>query len=143
MISKPFVVLAAALIAVGCGNQATEPEEGAGTPQQAQVGDTIRLRLGSSARIGTTGIVVGFTRVVGDSRCPIDALCVWAGDAEVRVDLSAGPAKTSAQLHSFLEPKSVDYNGYVFRLIEVAPALRSTETPRTEDYVIALEVTKR
>jgi hypothetical protein len=139
-----WVVLAAALIAAACGNEATEPADEAGTPQQAQVGDTVRLKLGSSARIGTTGITVTFAAVQGDSRCPIDAICVWPGDAEVRIDFrTASQPKSSAQLHSFTDPKLVEYNGYVFRLVEVAPARKASETPRLEDYVVALEVTSR
>jgi hypothetical protein len=144
LVSKKFAVLAAALLAAACGNEATEPEEGAGTPQQAQVGDTVRLRLGASARIGTTGIVVSFNRVEGDSRCPIDAICVWQGDAAVRIELATNQqSRSSAQLHTTLDPKSVEYNGHSFRLIEVAPAPRASEPTRAEDYVVALEVTKR
>jgi hypothetical protein len=139
-----WVVLAAALIAAACGNKATGPDDGAGTPQQAQVGDTVRLKLGTSARIGNTGITVTFAAVEGDSRCPIDALCVWAGDAEVRIDFRApSQPKSSAQLHTFTEPRLVEYNGFVFRLVEVAPARKASEVPRLQDYVVALEVTSR
>jgi hypothetical protein len=135
------LVLAAALTAGACASQATQPEQDAGTPQQAQVGDTIRLRTGGMARIGASGVVVAFRRVEQDSRCPIDALCVWAGDAAVRIELTTDRQVWSpATLHSFLDPKAVDFAGYVFRLVEVAPPNVSTQATQPDDYVIALEV---
>jgi hypothetical protein len=139
-----FLLLATALVAGACASEATQPEEGAGSPQQAQVGDTIRLRAGSSARIGTSGVVVAFRGIVADSRCPIDAVCVWAGDAEARIQLtSPGTTGTSVTLHSFTDPKSVTFGGFTFRLVEVAPPNVSTRRTDAKDYVIALEVTDR
>lgn len=142
--TRGIVALAAVLVTGACATEATQPDQGAGTPQQAQVGDTVRLRQGRSARIGTSDVVVAFRRVEEDSRCPIDVLCVWAGDAAVRLELTTDRRTWApATLRSFLEPKSIEFGGYVFRLIEVAPAKVSTQPTRSEDYVIALEVKTR
>lgn len=141
MNSWKMVALAAALGAAACASEATQPDQGAGAPQQAQVGDTIRLRAGGMARIGTSAVVVAFRRVEADSRCPIDVLCVWAGDAAVRIELTSDRrAWSAATLHSFLDPKTVAFGGFVFRLVEVAPPNVSTQRTRPEDYIIALEV---
>jgi hypothetical protein len=138
------LAVAAAFAATACAREATQPDRGGATPQQAQVGDTISLRAGDMARIGTSDVVVAFRRIEADSRCPIDALCVWAGDAAVRIELTNDRRTWSpATLHSFLDPKAVDFSGYTFRLLEVAPPNVSTKRTRPEDYVIALEVQLR
>jgi hypothetical protein len=137
-------MLAAALVAGACASKATQPDQEAGEPQHAQLADTLRLHAGDVARIGASSVVVAFREVEQDSRCPIDALCVWAGDAAVRIDLTNDQrAWSAATLHSFLEPKAVEFDAYVFRLLEVAPPNVSTERTRPEDYIIALEVRGR
>ena len=47
------------------------------------------LRAGQSAVV-PGGLKVTFDRVVSDSRCPIDAICVWAGEAVIALKLSRG-----------------------------------------------------
>lgn len=142
MKSWTVLVLAAALGTGACASEATQPDQSAGT-QQAQVGDTIRLPAGGMARIGTS-TVVAFRRVEADSRCAIDVTCVWAGDAAVRIELTNDRRSwTPATLHSSLEPKTVEFADYVFRLLEVAPPKVSTQNTRPEDYIIALEVRAR
>ena len=41
----------------------------------------LTLRAGQEAQAGTSVLRVLFLRVVDDSRCPIDAICVWQGNA--------------------------------------------------------------
>ena len=50
------------------------------------------LRAGQSAVV-PGGLKVTFDRVVSDSRCPIDAICVWAGEAVIALKLSRGYSK--------------------------------------------------
>ena len=144
MRSSTVLAFATAFVAAACASEATQPDRGGVTPQQVQVGDTIRLRAGAMARIGTSDVVVAFRRIEADSRCAIDVVCVWAGDAVVRIELTDdGRTWSPAILHSFLDPKAVDFSGYTFRLLEVAPPNVSTKRTRPEDYVIALQVQVR
>src|SRR5262245_23660526 len=48
---------------------------------------TVTLAPGQSAHAG--GATVTFVGVVSDSRCPIDAMCVWAGEAMAAFQVSA------------------------------------------------------
>jgi hypothetical protein len=45
------------------------------------------LAPGESATVSGAGLTVGFERVLNDSRCPADALCVTAGDAEIALSV--------------------------------------------------------
>jgi hypothetical protein len=72
-------LLTAAVLSFGCGSN----------PQ----GPSGRLPLTTTLQVGQQVTVSGFTAtfvgVTGDSRCPIDANCVRAGEATLRFDLSA------------------------------------------------------
>ncbi len=65
---------------------------------------------------------------VRDSRCPVYVDCVWAG--EIRVDLEIAkigvvyvrqPLYTLFDAHAVSEPKSVLAEGYIVKILEVAP----------------------
>ena len=138
---KKLVMVMAAAAAAGCGNGTTEPELIENAATVVSVGDTVQLRLGEAASVASSGLRVQFREVESDSRCPIDALCVWAGDAQIEIAIGNASTTHEYDLHSFLEPKEVTHGGYRFRLVEVGPARRSTETPRPTDYFIRLAVT--
>jgi predicted enzyme related to lactoylglutathione lyase len=65
------IAVAFALIAAGCNGPSTSPTEPA----------TFTLKPGQTA--AAQGVIVTFRHVLSDSRCPINALCVWAGEATV------------------------------------------------------------
>ena len=76
------VVLIAACLGATCGGNPTEPTA-------VPLGQPFDLRAGQSAVV-PGGLKVTFDRVVSDSRCPIDAICVWAGEAVIALKLSRG-----------------------------------------------------
>lgn len=138
-----FAALALTLGLAACGTQATQPEDSAGA-LVVEAGDTVRLAVGGTARVRGTQVLVAFRRVDEDSRCPIDALCVWPGDAQVRLDLTIGRAAWMPHvLHTYLEPRQIEFQGYRFRVLELTPAPVSTATTKPEDYRLVLEVTRR
>jgi hypothetical protein len=51
------------------------------------VGETFTIGVGQSARINGEDIVITFDGVIGDSRCPRNVTCVWAGVASCRVTI--------------------------------------------------------
>ena len=45
------------------------------------------LEVGESAAVSGTGLLVRFDRVLSDSRCPADAICITAGEGVVAVTI--------------------------------------------------------
>jgi hypothetical protein len=135
------MTLAAALVAAACGGgRATEPMQGDAAHQVVESGGTVRLKVGETARLAGTNVLVTL-RGVADSRCPIDALCVWPGDAEVRLDVAGpGPSAQSVVLRTFTEPKVVHAGGSLVRLLTVAPAPVSSRPTQESEFVVTLEV---
>ncbi len=72
------------------------------------------LRVGESLHYDS-GLKVTFLAVRNDSRCPINAQCVWAGDAEVVLRVKAGnQAARIVRIHTELEPREAVIPANVF-----------------------------
>jgi hypothetical protein len=141
MVKKLVMVLAVAA-AAGCASSTAEPEGIDSAATIVAVGDTITLRFGDAVSVAQSGLRVQFRAVKGDSRCPIDAVCVWEGDAHVQIAVGDASSAQVYDLHTALEPKEARHDSYRFRLVEVGPARVSTQTPRPADYYIRLVITR-
>lgn len=95
--------------------------------------DTVSVRLGSSAVFDGGRLELKFEARVADSRCPANADCIWAGDAQVRlVTRVAGGTATAVDLHTALEPNKLKVDRYTISMIGLTPypgTGRDTETP--------------
>jgi hypothetical protein len=112
-------------------------------PGQVPLGQSFELRAGSSA-IVEGGLTITFNGVKSDSRCPMDALCVWAGDAIVAVSLSqTGGDPAERELHTASAGSEASYRSYWVKLVALAPYPRSDRQIRQQDYAATLAVTAR
>jgi hypothetical protein len=55
-------------------------------------GEEFTLALGESVGIAQKGIVLEFDAVLEDSRCPMNARCVWEGNARVAIKATGAAA---------------------------------------------------
>lgn len=122
------------VVAAACGNASTGsspvlPSIEAATNQEFE------LAVGQKATVGSPAATVRFDTVTADSRCPIDAICVWAGDAALRFTIAVGNGTPKAvELHSFSEPKRVTEGGAIIELLRVSPATDSRKPIALKDY---------
>lgn len=127
------VIVVAALVAAACLNPSS-PDAVTGTP--------FELKAGAAATL-PDGARLTFEKVSGDSRCPMDANCVWAGDATVAISLArSGSAAESRELHTQPNGSQIAYGNYVIKLTALAPSPRSNQQIRGADYVATLVVTR-
>lgn len=104
-------VLAMALTGCGAAEPGPASPDGGAEVLEIRGSDAFRLAPGESARI-PGGSVVTFVGVDSDSRCPIDVVCVWQGNAVVVVRLGAGPGPDRvARLGTAQDPRFVDVQG--------------------------------
>src|SRR5687767_3849024 len=86
-------VCAALLLAAACSHAPTTPSAPIGTP--------FRVGVGQSVRLESAGIELGLDRVLDDSRCPADALCVWPGTARIQAWLRVNGSRRDIELKTF------------------------------------------
>lgn len=87
----PLLAIAAFLLA-GC---ATSPPESGPSSVQEEDGLS-RARIGETVAVG--GPKVTPLAVLEDSRCPMNARCVWAGQVRVRVQVHLGSGTRVTEL---------------------------------------------
>jgi hypothetical protein len=110
------------------------------TVLQREIGRAFEMKIGETISVGDLRLT--FRSVEGDSRCPIDAVCVWAGDAEIALRIEQGSQAAVAALHTMLEPKKTEWNGYTIALVSVSPARSSASSIDPKDYRAQLIVTR-
>ena len=79
------------------------------------------LAPGQVAAVTEAGITIRFDGVSGDSRCPIDAICIQGGDALVRIAVvpSRGGSQDYALHTGDLRP--VTHDDLTIALVELSP----------------------
>jgi hypothetical protein len=118
-----FRILAAGLL-VSCASSLT----------QVASGPDFELAPGKTVQLAGTGVRVTFLEVVNDSRCPVDVVCVTAGDAEVRLAVTGEGEDRTVSLHTTQEPRSTTIGAVRLELTGLMPSPRSTVTVRPQDY---------
>lgn len=139
---KTIRLASVAVVMAACANP-SHPDDPGGLASGVQVeaGQQFDIGAGQAVQVRGAGIGIRFVAVADDSRCPSDVQCVWAGNAIVRLDLTAsGVTSTEARLNTTLDPKSVNYAGYRIALVGLRPVPRSGTTIPAASYVATLEV---
>ncbi len=100
-------------------------------PSKVTVDKEFSLGIGQSASIDGEKLVIKFKAVIEDSRCPINALCVWAGNGKVEFEVLDidGRIKTII-LNTGDEPRSAALKKHRLILVSLNP-------PRTEGVSIS------
>lgn len=122
----------AAVAACSSSTLSTEPI----VLSQSEAADSAKVRVGQTLVVD--GIKVRFTGVENDSRCPMDAICVWAGDAvanfSVELDCECRAAAIQLPLHINLEPRSGTAYGHRIELKGLQPYPSSASEIKPDAY---------
>ena len=157
-----FVVLLLLLALAGCKPislppgtvpPGTLPPPTPHAPVEIALDEPFSLAYGAGAVLQEDGLLLVFTAVAEDSRCPSDVTCVQAGSVavDVRVELSGEQpqtvrlggqtdgqgAMTGPGLDETVSP-TVEVGDYTLELLAVTPYPTQAAPPAPEDYVITL-----
>lgn len=84
------------------------------------------------------GLAVEFVRVVEDSRCPIDATCVWAGEVKVQLSTRIDAAEAKQLETTAGTPAAV--GDFRVTVVRVQPEKSTTREIAPEEYRVTLKV---
>jgi hypothetical protein len=128
------LILIPASLGATCGGSPTEPTT-------MSLGQPFDLRAGESAVV-PGGLRVRFDRVVSDSRCPIDAICIWPGEAVLALKLSRGAgAAVEREVRADSRSPEISHLEYRIKAIAVAPYPRLDRKTPLEEFVATFTVT--
>lgn len=114
-----------------------------GNVKQIQLNDTITLAFGDSAVIKSENLLLTFLGVPEDSRCPIDAVCIWGGDAKAMFRVETPGKEITLDLHSASDFQNRKIIGnYLINLILVIPHRKTLEIVKQEDYQVRIVISK-
>ena len=87
---------------------------------------------------------------VEDSRCPLNANCIWVGSANLKFKVSDGDADMEVHVVFSADKKisgtqefKLDGQTYVLAVAEVLPYPETSKTPTLEDYQVKVSVEKK
>lgn len=130
-----MLIASAALTA--CSSAGYSPTD-SGNPSPSD--QTLSVGVGETVAVGTTGVTIAFLRVEEDSRCPLNALCVWEGNGKVALTLSSGyGASKNVSLNTTTEPRRTEFAGLEIQLSALEPH-PTGEAIDPEDYVATFRI---
>ena len=123
--------VAVVLAVVACGTSSTlQPR------LQPRLEQPFTLGLDQTAEFPDLQLEITFRSVPSDSRCPRTVVCVWAGSAEVRLEVTVRDQVRSIVVNTGVEPREavIGSRRLVLRTLSPEPPLRPT------DYRVTLEL---
>jgi hypothetical protein len=140
LIRRTFAAVATGLVVAALGGCSGRTELLPAEPQPLPA--RVTLAPGGTATFGVNGALrVTFREIEADSRCPVDAQCVWAGDAAVLLRLERGGLRAGTTLHTYLAPQRVIFDeDFAIRLVDATPAPRAEVATPAAQYRVTIEV---
>jgi len=104
-------------------------------------GRDFELKVGESVSLSGTDLRVRFDQVESDSRCPADAICVWAGEAVVALTVIHSGGADRLALHTEPgTPREASVGDWVLVLTGLQPYPFSGRPITAADYRATLRV---
>lgn len=108
------------------------------------LGKDFSLSAGQSANIESERLVIKFKTVLEDSRCPINAVCVWAGNAKVEIEvIDINGQNKTVILNTEDEPKAEALKAHLLTLIALNPPRTDGVSILPGDYAVKLRVERK
>jgi hypothetical protein len=137
-----FAIIGLSILILSCDNLRI-------TAIEARRGEELQVRLkeGEDVLFVPDNVRITFTRMMEDSRCPADVVCVWPGLAIVRVDVSAPNQNTPlllfipGQVRTPYRRNQLEAEGFSITLLQLDPypSRNDQHQPRVYEALLAIE----
>jgi len=108
--------------------------------EPAPVGEPFVLRYGESVLVPEAQLRIHFREVVDDTRCPIDVLCIAAGNAKIRLEVRPRGFSHLLEFGYPLGPPVQEVERALIRLVALRPPAPAPGPVRPQSYEVELQV---
>ena len=113
-------------------------------PAKVPIDKEFSLGIGQTANIEREKFFIKFKAVLEDSRCPVNVVCVWAGNGKVEFEvLDIDGQNKTVTLNTEEEPRATTQKGHKLTLISLNPPRIDGVSISPEDYSVTLRVDRR
>lgn len=143
-----FFIALFVLFCTACSTLPPESESGCSnaTPVNVALDKEFELPFGKyTAQVASTSVSMCIDSVLSDSRCPTGAVCVWAGNAAIRLSVYDASAKVrnSITLNTTVSTKDTVFQGYRIALVDVLPYPSLGTQIKMTDYKVRLKISTK
>lgn len=109
----------------------------------AQLNVPFQLRVNQTATISSENLQIKFVNVTGDSRCPADVACIWAGEVTIEVNVRKNGRNIGNFSLSSLLNSQINVDRYSLRFTNVSSGRLLVNRPiDISNYVVTLVVSR-
>lgn len=101
------------------------------------------LKSGELASIAGTAVRVQFVGVINDSRCPLNATCIAAGDASIAIAVVDDQGSSRYELHTDPNRKNATHRDLQIELLELQPYPDTNRPTDPTAYRVALRASRK
>ena len=113
-------------------------------PVNALVDKEFSLGIGQTANIAGEKLFIKFKSVLEDSRCPVNVVCVWAGNGKVEFEILDIDAHNKIVTLSTEDgPGSITLKGHKLTLIALTPSRVDGISISPGDYAVTLRFERK
>jgi hypothetical protein len=101
----------------------------------AAIGEPFQLKINQTAYLASENLTIRFLDVPGDSRCPSDVVCVWAGEVTASVEVERNGYRFQKNITERSPIIFGGVNGYSITLVGMQPYPKSDSTIPKSQYI--------
>lgn len=110
---------------------------------EARTARQIKIQVNQEKKIADSDITLKFVSVLEDSRCPVDARCIQAGNAKLQINLRKSNGERQIfEINTNLKPQAVTFEGYEIKLTNLDPKLKTNIRLNRDDYIATFTVNR-
>ena len=117
-------------------------EKRAAPKTELAINQVIAIKQGQTLQNTSPPISLVLDSVLNDSRCPVDAACITAGNASVQFVFTSGDSLLTFALNTDTSPVDSLAFGYRVELLELSPSPRAGGAIKQPDYSAKVKVTR-
>lgn len=114
-----------------------------GSIVSAQSNGTLKVRVNQQKTHARSKLKIQFVALVEDSRCPVGAQCVWAGNAKIRVKITDARGRSeTVEMNTNMGARGASFGGYAVNLVDVAPRPAENVRLNRNAYTATFEINR-